>query len=56
MEVVAKAMGLVVVPLSLVNITILVKQSAIAIGLVVLPVALVERAIGPNLDTLSLTG
>lgn len=55
MEVVAKAMGLVIFPLTLIDVAILVKQSAKEVSLVVLPVTLVKATVRPYLDTFTLT-
>ena len=56
MAVGAVPMCFIVLPVPIVNVSIRMYQSSFSIRFVVSPVALVERAIGPNLDTLSLTG
>ena len=55
MEVVAKAVSLVILPLPLVDIAIFVQQTTRSIGLIVLPVPFIEGAIGPHLDAAPLS-
>jgi hypothetical protein len=52
-EVVSKSVGFVVLPLSLVNVSIFVEEAAEKVGLVFFPVAFIEAAIGPHLDALA---
>ena len=54
MMVFAKAVGLVIFPLTVVNISICVDKPTTAIRLVSLPVPLVERSIDPYLNTSSI--
>jgi len=49
MSVATVAMGFVVLPIPIVNISVGVDQPSLAIGLVVHPVALIDTAIAPDL-------
>jgi hypothetical protein len=48
-------MSLVILPISIVNVSICVNQSSFPIGLVSLPVSLVDTAIAPNLVARSIS-
>ena len=54
MEVEAKAVSFVVLPLPLVDVAVLMQQSTVVVGLVLVPVALIEATVGPDLYTSSL--
>ena len=55
MSVYSSAVRLVVLPVTLIDITIGMNESPSAIGLVVLPVALVSRSVQPDLDAATVT-
>ena len=55
MTVCAKPVRFVVLPLTVIHITVCVDQATVAVGFVVGPVALVHRAVLPVLDALTLS-
>lgn len=49
------AVGFVVLPVTIIDVTVSVDKPSLAVGLVIGPVTFVHGAIRPDLDTFSLT-
>jgi hypothetical protein len=48
------AVGLVVFPFTVVNITVGVDETTSTVSLIILPVAFIERSVNPDLDALAI--